>query len=315
MLQLLTIWSHRKSMFFDFKMRSMRKIKSLKKRLSNVYHQSKMRNMWRISWCSKKKLSHTLTKDEKDEIDENQRNFILFCQVNVDQTRCHALFVIFRKSFFIQQYKKKRTSRVSKRFSKRFSKQNLVFRNNIIRISIRIRFVSLRCYFRRRFRCCFRLWWFLRWHFRRCFHTTFCDFFHDLVNKSKLTNNNDANERIKSTNNHFIQRRLAIRLINHEIQTQIDRHVLKRRSHIHEFSTRFEQKSLQIHEANSDYSNRDNQSQKSKNSRKINRISDFSEFRNDTYVANSDTEARLRQNHVMWLQSRDVAKVAVYRAG
>jgi hypothetical protein len=31
-------------------------------------------------------------------------------------------------------------------------------------------------------------------------------------------------------------------------------------------------------------------------------------------VASSDTEAGLR-DHVMWLQSRDVAKVAVYRAG
>jgi hypothetical protein len=30
-------------------------------------------------------------------------------------------------------------------------------------------------------------------------------------------------------------------------------------------------------------------------------------------VASSDTEAGLRQNHVMWLQSRDVAKMTVYR--
>jgi hypothetical protein len=31
-------------------------------------------------------------------------------------------------------------------------------------------------------------------------------------------------------------------------------------------------------------------------------------------VASSDTEAELRQNHVMWLQSRDVIKMIVYRA-
>jgi hypothetical protein len=31
-------------------------------------------------------------------------------------------------------------------------------------------------------------------------------------------------------------------------------------------------------------------------------------------VASSDTEAELRQNHVMWLQSRDVTKINVYRA-
>jgi hypothetical protein len=45
MLQLLTIWSHRKSMSFDLKMRSMRRIKSSKKCLSDVHHQSKMRNV------------------------------------------------------------------------------------------------------------------------------------------------------------------------------------------------------------------------------------------------------------------------------
>jgi hypothetical protein len=32
-------------------------------------------------------------------------------------------------------------------------------------------------------------------------------------------------------------------------------------------------------------------------------------------VASSDTEAELRQNHVMWLQSRDVTKMTVNRAG
>jgi hypothetical protein len=31
-------------------------------------------------------------------------------------------------------------------------------------------------------------------------------------------------------------------------------------------------------------------------------------------VANSDTEAELRRDHVMWLQSRDVTKMIVYRA-
>ncbi len=258
MLQLLTIWSHRKLMSFDLKMRSMRKVKLSKKRLSDVHHQSKMRNMWRISWCSKQELSHTLTKDEKNEIDENRRNFILLCQANVDQTRCYVLFVIFRDSFFIQQCKKKRISRVLKRFSKRFSKQNFIFRINIIKINIKIKFVFFRCCLRRRSRCCFRFRWSFRCHFRRCFHTAFYDSFHDLVNIFKLINNNDANEKTKSTNNHFIQRRLAARLINHEIQTQVDRHVFKRRSHIHEFSTRFEQKNRQTHEANSDYSNRDN---------------------------------------------------------
>jgi hypothetical protein len=30
-------------------------------------------------------------------------------------------------------------------------------------------------------------------------------------------------------------------------------------------------------------------------------------------VANNDTETRLRQNHVMWLQSRDVIKMIMYR--
>jgi hypothetical protein len=30
-------------------------------------------------------------------------------------------------------------------------------------------------------------------------------------------------------------------------------------------------------------------------------------------VASSDTEAELRQNHVMWLQSRDVTKMTVYQ--
>ncbi len=91
----------------------------------------------------------------------------------------------------------------------------------------------------------------------------------------------DANEKIKSTNNHFIQRRLAVRLI--ETQAQADRHVLKRRSHIHEISTRLEQKSRQIDETCSDYLNRDSQNQKSENSREIDRIFDFSDFRNETF--------------------------------
>jgi hypothetical protein len=30
-------------------------------------------------------------------------------------------------------------------------------------------------------------------------------------------------------------------------------------------------------------------------------------------VASNDTETELRQNHVMWLQSRDVTKMAMYR--
>ncbi len=141
MLQLLTIWSHRKSIFFDFKIQSMRRIKTLKKRLLNVHHQNKMRNMWRISWCSKQKLSYTSTKNEKDEIDENRRNFILFDQADadVDQTRCHALFIFSRNLFLTQQCKKKRIrsskrslKRFLKRFSKRFSKQNFVLRIIII---------------------------------------------------------------------------------------------------------------------------------------------------------------------------------------
>jgi hypothetical protein len=31
------------------------------------------------------------------------------------------------------------------------------------------------------------------------------------------------------------------------------------------------------------------------------------------YVANNDTEAELRQNHVMWLQSRDVTKMTRFQ--
>ncbi len=198
--------------------------------------------MWRISWCSKQELSHTSTKDKEDEIDENRRNLILFCQANVDQIRCHALFVISRNSFFIQQCKKKRTFRVLERFSEQLSRQNFGFRINIIKINIRIKFVFFRCCLRRRFRCCFRFRWFFRCHFRRRFFTTFYDFFHNLVNTFDLTNNNDANKKTKSTNNHFIQRSLAIRFINHEIQAQTDRYVLKQRLHIHEFSTRLESK-------------------------------------------------------------------------
>jgi hypothetical protein len=102
--------------------------------------------------------------------------------------------------------------------------------------------VFFRCCLRRRFRCCFRFRWFFRCHFRRRFFTTFYDFFHNLVNTFDLTNNNDANKKTKSTNNHFIQRSLAIRFINHEIQAQTDRYVLKQRLHIHEFSTRLESK-------------------------------------------------------------------------
>ncbi len=251
-------------------MRSMRRIKALKKRLSDVHHQSKMCNMKRISWCSKQELSHTSTKNEKDEIDENRRNLILFCQANadVDQTRCHALLIISRDSFLIQQCRKRRTSRVSERFSerlskkllKRFSEQNLTSRINIIKISItisiiKISFVRFRCDLRRRhrsrcrsrFRCCFRS------------HTVLDDLSHDLVNEAELTNNDDANERTKSTNCHSLQRRRAACLINHETQAQADRHVLKRRL-IHELSTRIEQKSRQTHETSSDYSNRDNSS-------------------------------------------------------
>ncbi len=220
-------------MSFDFKMRSMRRIKLSKKRLSNVHHQSKMRNMWRILWCLKQELSHTSTEDEEDEIDENQRNFILFCQADVDQTRCHALFVFSRDSFFTQQCRKKRISRVLERFSERFSEQNSVFRISIIKI----RFVL--------FRCCLRLRWPLRCHSRRRLHTVFYDLSHDLVNTSELTDNNDANEKTKSTNNHSIQRRLAAHLI--EIQAQANRNVLKRRLYIHRFSTCLEQKSRQIH--------------------------------------------------------------------
>jgi hypothetical protein len=31
-------------------------------------------------------------------------------------------------------------------------------------------------------------------------------------------------------------------------------------------------------------------------------------------VASNDTKVELQQNHVMWLQSRDVTKITVYRA-
>ncbi len=276
-------------MFFDFKIRSMRKIKTLKKRLSNVHHQNKMCNMWKASWCSKQELSHTSTRNEEDEIDKSRRNFILFCQADadVDQIRCHALFIISRSSFLIQQCRKRRTSRVSERFSERFSErlseQNLTFKINIIKINItiniiRINFVRSRCDFRRRhrFRCRFRL----RCCFR--FHTILDDSFHDFVSAAELTDNDDANERTKSTNCHSLQRRRAARLINHETQAQADRHVLKRKL-IHELSTRIEQKSRQTHEASSDYSNRNNSSQKSENSSRIDRISDFSEFRDETF--------------------------------
>jgi hypothetical protein len=116
--------------------------------------------------------------------------------------------------------------------------------------------VFLRCCLRRRSRCCFRSRWSLRCHLRWRLHTVFYDLFHDLVNTSELTDDNDANERTKSTNSHFIQRRLAARFI--ETQAQTDRNVFKRRSHIHKLLTCFEQKSRQTHEASSDYSNRDN---------------------------------------------------------
>ncbi len=214
MLQLLTIWSHRKSMFFNLKMRSMRKIKTSKKRMSNVHHQNKMRNMWKISWSSKQTLSHTSIKDEEDEIDENRRYFILFCQTDVYQIRCHVLFIILQNSFFIQQCRKKRTSRVSKRHSERFSKQNFVFRINIIRINIRINFIKINvkiniikfnfvfssCHFRHRTHYHFRR--FFRCHLRRCSRAAFYDLIDNLINAFQLINNNDVNEKTKSTNNH-----------------------------------------------------------------------------------------------------------------
>ncbi len=211
MLQLLTIWSHRKSMSFDLKMRSMRKVRASEKRLSDVHHQSKMCSMWRTSWCSKQELSHTSTEDEEGEIDEDRRNLILFCQADadVDQTRCHALFIIFRDSSLTQQCRKRRISRVSERLSERFSKrsseQDFVSRISIIKISItisiiRISSVSFRCDLRRRCRsrCRFR--------FRRChrFHTILYDPLYDLVSAAELTDDDDANERTKSTNSYSL---------------------------------------------------------------------------------------------------------------
>ncbi len=222
MLQLLTIWSHRKSMSFDLKMRSMRRIKTSKKRLSDVHHQSKMRSMWRASWCSKQKLSNTSTENEEDEIDESRRNLILFDQADADadQTRCHALLIFFRDSFFIQQCRKRKTrsserslERFSERLSERLSEQNLALRIIIIiRINITINIIRIssmlfRCDLRRRrffscdlrrlrrLRCCFRS----RCCSRR--HTAFYDFSHDFVSAIRLTDNNNTNERTKSTNN------------------------------------------------------------------------------------------------------------------
>jgi uncharacterized SAM-dependent methyltransferase len=44
-------------------------------------------------------------------------------------------------------------------------------------------------------------------------------------------------------------------------------------------------------------------------------LNEWFEMNDLNSVASSDTEAELRLNHVMWLQSRDVTKVAVHRAG
>ncbi len=177
-------------------------------------------------------------KMKKTKSNENWRHFILFCQANVYQIRCHTLFIIFRNSFFTQQCRKRRTSRASERHSERFSEQNLVSWINIIRINIWINLIRisvkiniikfssvlLSCHFRHRFH--YRLRRSLRCHFRRRNRAAFYNFIDDLVNISELTNNNDVNERTKSLNNHSHQRHYAVNFIYRETQTQIDRHVL-----------------------------------------------------------------------------------------
>jgi hypothetical protein len=107
---------------------------------------------------------------------------------------------------------------------------------------------------------------------------------YDLVSVFESTSNDDTNEKTKSSNNYSFLRRLATHLINHEIQAQADRHILiKRRFHIHRYSTCLEQTNRQTQKARLDYSNRDRQSQKSENSRKIDRIFNFFELWNDTF--------------------------------
>ncbi len=75
------------------------------------------------------------------------------------------------------------------------------------------------CYLRR-----FRR--FIRCHFRRHRNATFYDLIDDFVNTFELIDNNDANEKTKSSNNHFHQRLHAVNLIYNKTQTQTDRHVL-----------------------------------------------------------------------------------------
>ncbi len=62
-------------MSFARKVRSMQEIRTSEKRLSNVQHQNKMRNMRKISQNSKQTLSHSLNENEKKKIDTNQRYF------------------------------------------------------------------------------------------------------------------------------------------------------------------------------------------------------------------------------------------------
>jgi hypothetical protein len=74
-------------------------------------------------------------------------------------------------------------------------------------------FCHFRCRLHRRFHCSCRR------HFRWRRRATFDDLFDDFVNAFDLTNNNNANERTKSSNNHFHQRRHATRFVYREIQT------------------------------------------------------------------------------------------------
>ncbi len=192
--------------------------------------------MWRISWSSKQELSHTLTKDEEDEIDENRRHFILSRQADVNQTRCHVLFSVFRSSLLTQQCNKRWISRVSERSSEQnlvnvLSEMNLnrshrleIFRNSIIKISVRMSIIRISArpkssssrrrlrrfhHLRRRDRLSRLCYDHYHWRLRTASYV--------LLSTLEVTDNDNANERTKSSNNHSHQRDLAARFIN---QTQ-----------------------------------------------------------------------------------------------